>query len=224
MKDHISKYKICLVIDNVSDTQTSLEEARILLNLPFKEGSSILVTSRSKYILQDLNITALMKVPALTTNEAMALFIHHTGCGTSFLSKDQRSAVEMLVEQCNFKTEDRVEQEYHPLALKVLGTRVGPNPEKWCDIEIDFKRSENENIHHIFSILRSSYDALIPRYQRMFLDLALSRSDYIDGISEYDMEWQMRCLYGENKQGKNCFISKLVSLILFTISMLNVFF
>lgn len=189
---------MCLIVDNVSDNQTIFEEARTLLTLPFKEGSLILVTARSCIVLEKLRIPkkATMRVPALSPSEAQTLFSQHAGCDPRSLTDGQKRAMESFVERCNFGVEGMASQEYHPLALKVLGTRVGANPEEWQNIRIDFKHYENEETHPIFSILRSSYDAMKRGYQKLFLDIALFGRD-VNSVSLVDVEWQMRCLYGE---------------------------
>ena len=132
LRKNNAEHKVCLVIDNVCNNQASFDEARILLNLPFKQGSLILVTSQSFVILEKVKIKELiLKIPSLSTSEARALFIHHTSCDMpSGLFEEHERRVQMFVEQCNFKVEGRDSWEYHPLALKELGTRVGPNPDE----------------------------------------------------------------------------------------------
>ena len=167
--------KICLMIDNVLDDQASIQEARSLLNLPFAEGSVVLATSRSRMTLEKVKVKwgALMKIPSLTMDEAKALFLYHTGCDSTNLLEDQKKVVEEFVERCNFKVGDMISQEYHPLALKVLGTRVGPHPKEWVNVGIDSRFIDNECNHDVFSILRLSYDTLSPQYKRMFLGIVL---------------------------------------------------
>ena len=210
LKHHIPKQKVCLIIDNVSDNQTVFEEAKTLLSLPFEEGSLVLVTARSSIVLEKLKIhkKAMMRVPALSTGEAQTLFSQHAGCDTTSLTAGQNRTMERFVERCNFRVEGMASQEYHPLALKVLGTRVGPYPEEWHKLKIDFKYYENEDTHPIFSILRSSYDALNLVFQRMFLDIALLVGNDANGVGLLGVQWQMRCLYGETDEGS---ISDMVS-------------
>lgn len=194
-----------MILDNVSDDHIFFEEARTLLNLPFKNGSLILVTARSRIVLENLKIPkkATMKIPALSTVEANALFSQHAGCDRTSLTEGQKKLMENFVERCSFSVEGMASKEYHPLALKVLGTRVGPHPEKWQNIRIDFKYYENEDRHPIFSILRSSYDALNPDYQRMFLDIAIrgSEKEFAAELNtEFEVSWHMRFLYGETDE------------------------
>lgn len=117
------------------------------------------------------------------------------------------NALGKVVEQCCFKV-DISTSEYHPLALKVLGVRVGPVAQEWQ--KFDFKQYTKENIHPIFSILRSGYDALRPLYQRMFIDLAVYQADWTSHAYFYNV-W--RYVHGERDEDA---LVKLVSLSLST--------
>ncbi|KAG0599545.1 hypothetical protein M758_12G160500 [Ceratodon purpureus] len=196
LKDRISDQRIFLVIDNVNETSSS--EAKTFLGLPFKVGSLILVTARSITTLENLNISwrSCVKVPALQKEEAVALLTQHAGCDK--LSSEHKETLGKFVDKCCFNVEDWSLQEYHPLALKVLGTRMGPDPREWCKIVIDFKHPGNEGEHPLFSILRSSYDTLRPQiYQMMFMDLILGRNGSTYCINSHDMAWRLRYLYNE---------------------------
>lgn len=104
------------------------------------------------------------------------------------------NALGKVVEQCCFKV-DISTSEYHPLALKVLGVRVGPVAQEWQ--KFDFKQYTKENIHPIFSILRSGYVALRPLYQRMFIDLAVYQADWTSHAYFYNV-W--RYVHGERDE------------------------
>lgn len=177
LKDSIGKVRICLVIDNALDNLSFLEEAKTYLTLPFAKDNLVLVTARSIDVMRKLKISssACMRIPTLKRNEVIFLFSHHTSCDISNLSSRGYDTLEKLVEQCPFQVEDMSTSEYHPLALKVLGSQVGVDIEGWQHIVR--KHCSTENIHPIFSILRSSYDLLRPQYQRMYLDLALYQLD-----------------------------------------------
>lgn len=181
------------MIDNVSYDHASIQDAKTLLSLPFMNGSLVLVTSRSNMILEKLKVKwgALMKIPSVTMDEAKALFMYHIGCDTPNLLEDQKKVMKNFLSRCNFKLMQRIDmvsQAYHPLALKELGTRAGPNLEEWINIDMGFNDYES----HIFSILRLSYDTLIPQHKRMFLDIALSRRNYFGGIDVNGLIWQMQ--------------------------------
>ena len=160
-----------------------------------------------------------MKVPSLSAGEARALFIHHTSCGMSNrLFEDHERAMEMFVEQCNFKVEGTDLWEYHPLALKVLGTQVGPKPDEWEEIKVDSKYYGSETKDQIFAILRSGYDDLMPQHQRMFLDLALTWRSADLSTEGYGVTWELHCLHGERENG--FFPTHLVSFYSFTFEFL----
>ena len=62
-----------MVLDNVD--QASIDEAKMFLKLPFKNGSLILVTTRSIATLNKLNVSwkTCFRVPSLNKDEAVAL-------------------------------------------------------------------------------------------------------------------------------------------------------
>jgi hypothetical protein len=197
LKQHAPHHKACLVIDNVSNDQASIKEAKGYLHLPFQEGSVVFVTARSRAILTKLKVKwkICMKTPTLLEHEAKALFIHHAECATSGLSKLEEEALEKLMKHCCFRVNGAI-QEYHPLALRVLGTRVGPlDTKEWLDVAANLKYDVTGNVHPVFSILRSSYDTLSSECQRMFLDLALSRSDTTAALLDHMFLHRLSWLY-----------------------------
>ena len=61
---------------------------------------------------------------------------------------------------------------------------------------VNFKHRAYEKKHPIFSILRSSFDALeLQIHQRMFKDLVLGRNSLLHHMSADDLIWQLRYLY-----------------------------
>jgi hypothetical protein len=200
LKQHAPHHKACLVIDNVSNDQASIEEAKGYLHLTFQDGSVVFETARSRAILKILKVKwkICMKIPSLLEHEAKALFIHHAECATSGLSELEEEALEKLMKHCCFRVGD-AKQEYHPLALRVLGTRVGTvDTKEWLDIAANLNIYVTGNVLPVFSILRSSYDNLSSECQRMFLDLALSRSGTTAALSEYVVSYRWFCVYQMN--------------------------
>nr|PNR42739.1 hypothetical protein PHYPA_017569 [Physcomitrium patens] len=84
---------------------------------------------------------------------------------------------------------------HYSAIMQVLGVRVGPVAQEWQ--KFDFKQYTKENIHPIFSILRSGYDALRPLYQRMFIDLAVYQADWTSHAYFYNV-W--RYVHGERDE------------------------
>ena len=141
-----------------------------------------------------------MKTPSLLEHEAKALFIHHAECATSGLSKSEEEALEKLMKHCCFTVNGAIE-EYHPLALRALGTRAGTvDTKEWLDVAANLKYDVTGNVHPVFSILRSSYDTLSSECQRMFLDLALSWSDTTPAPFYHTIFQRWVCTYQTKKR------------------------
>ena len=113
------------------------------------------------------------------------------------------------VEECSFSRGVEVgdgyfeeKNEYHPLALKVLGSELGSlGNEAWrWEKKLEKLKSDKFNLslekkHRVFSILRFGYDALCIQEQRIFMDLALIwipewRSEEF-GLS---LDWRWLCI------------------------------
>ncbi|KAG0615190.1 hypothetical protein M758_5G022300 [Ceratodon purpureus] len=183
LKKEMPKNVVFLAIDNVSDDQVSINQAKLFLSGGFGSGSVILVTSRSLEVLKmhHLGIDEIncMEMPELVLDEAKALFLQH-----AIHDHDTRNEVandkviENCVKHCNFQKGDGRSYHYHPLALKVLGMGIGCNKYdlmKWAAElkELDVFNRQREPHHPIFSILRKSFDTLLPEDQMLFMDVAL---------------------------------------------------
>ena len=192
LRDELPKQKICLVIDNITDDQKSIWEAINYLRVSFKKGSMVLIIARSIDVLKKVSnhLEICFRVPALQEHEAADLFIHWAQCDRSKLSEEERILLVKFVNQCCFKVKDEDVGEYHPLALKVLGTHIGSNPQEWESKDIDFKSFSNP----MFSILRTNFDSLRNhRSKKMFIDMALNKN----GTTYDDLMWQIRFLHNE---------------------------
>lgn len=76
MKEHL-KVPVFLAVDNVQDDEASRQEARDYLKCVCCEGSIVLITSRSRVILEDVlsDPKCCKPVPTLTEVESMELFL-----------------------------------------------------------------------------------------------------------------------------------------------------
>ena len=76
MKEHL-KEPVFLAVDNVQDDEASRQEARDYLKCVCCEGSIVLITSRSRAILEDVlsDPKCCKPVPTLTEEECMELFL-----------------------------------------------------------------------------------------------------------------------------------------------------
>lgn len=175
---------VFLVLDNISDNQ--VEEAQMYLKGEFKQGSKVLVTSRSLGTLQRLHIRDCdcMGMPELEEEDATRLFLYYAA-PLEPLNDTDKDIINQCVEQCRFlKMNIGLKAHTHhylPLALKVLGSQLGgksPDPSEWKE-RLNKPKDRmfnqfNERQHPVFSVLRQGYDWLCPEQQHMFLDLALN--------------------------------------------------
>ena len=198
LKEHVPKHRLFLVVDNVWDQQDLIKEARSFLSLPFKEGSVVLVTARSMEILNLLkNIIPrenCFSTPFLDTDAATNLFLNAVGDKTfSKLDLNKQTLTKTFVRSCCFSLPDSYYgQEYHPLALRVLGRYVGQYPGPWENIKVDFiSMGENEEIDPLFSMLEIAWEPLATKCRSLFLDVVhFSETRQIFQRSEDDfLKW-----------------------------------
>lgn len=176
LMERLHRHKVFLALDNVNDTQEMLENARMFLRAGFHPESKVLVTARSCKVLEQLfgslaKMTSI-PVPKLTQEEAIRLFLQHATYENSTIesfSSECKDVIVRCVEQCF---------QGHPLALKALGARLriisDVDPQQWSEHleDLDFKMS-HDRVHPIFSILRTSYDALPEGHKFVYIDIAL---------------------------------------------------
>lgn len=174
---------VFLAIDNVvSEDRENLKQAKTYLGTNWKEGSVVMVTSRSlndlMYLKPHINEGNCMGVPELTKDDAMSLFLNHVRSTNAAIEVDEQ-LLNRCVEKCYFFKGVGQDRHYIPLALEVLGeelARVGNDPKKWSARlrKIDtFEKELSQKKHPIFSILRSSYDSLTDAAKTLFMDVAL---------------------------------------------------
>ncbi|KAG0631760.1 hypothetical protein M758_1G277600 [Ceratodon purpureus] len=180
---------VFLAVDNVSDTQESINEAKTYLSAGLPSGSIVMMTSRSKGTLlrvrPDVTESHVLEMPELDVEEAKSLF-----CRSSELElrggADDR-VVQRCVERCRFRKDGGSgSYHFHPLTLDVLGKQLGCiDPKEWeahlDKIDEDIFNGTGEKDHPIFSVLRKSYDVLSSEDQLLLMDVALflpSRQKY----------------------------------------------
>jgi hypothetical protein len=138
---------VFLAIDNVTNDESSWKEAHAYLMVGFHSESRIMITSRSKAIVQDLlpGVEFCMPMPSLSVKEAGAIFLKSAAPMKSIfmLTEEERRIVGLCIEQCLFESDqdgsgsssDQDElrfltgehqsslrrNSYHPLALSALG-------------------------------------------------------------------------------------------------------
>jgi hypothetical protein len=168
----------------VTDDVEILKEVRWYLSVSYSLGSMILVTSRSlEILLSELQIakTHCLEVPDLIETEAISLFLQ-AGPSSKHLELSSYSGDEQLrvvegVQRALFTRKLRPGEQFHPLALKALASRLGKlinKPEQWRNTleNLDLKFTQYK-VHPIFSILGSSFEMLPEEEKLIFMDVAL---------------------------------------------------
>ena len=192
LKEHVSRHRLFLVVDNVWDQQDSIKEARSFLSLPFKEGSVVLATARSSNILvllEKIPWPNCFSTPFLDIDTATNLFVNAVGDKTfSELDLNKQTLTKTFVRSCYFSRPGSfLGEEYHPLALEVLGRYVGLYPGRWEDIKVDFKSvGENEQRDPLFSVLEVGWEGLSKTCQSLFLDVVHFLETRLSGRDDRD--------------------------------------
>ncbi|KAG0556527.1 hypothetical protein KC19_11G060000 [Ceratodon purpureus] len=177
------KEPVFLAVDNVSDTQESIDEAKTYLSAGLPSGSIVMMTSRSKATLlrvrPDVTESHVLEMPELDVEEAKSLFRRSSELERRGEADD--GVVARCVKRCHFRKNDGSGSfQYHPLTLDVLGKQLGCiDPKEWeahlDKIDEDIFNGTREKDHPIFSVLRKSYDDLSsnPDDQLLLMDVAL---------------------------------------------------
>lgn len=158
LQERLCQKRIFLVLDNVCD----LEQLYALCGriIWFGQGSRIIVTTRDKYILDQLKVGHVYEMKKMDDNESLELFswyaFNQPGPSEDFaeLSRDVVNFCEGL-----------------PLALKVIADKLrGREETEWKSvIEKYCKRTPNKDI---MDVLRISFDRLESEEQEIFLHIA----------------------------------------------------
>lgn len=195
LNDGIIKEAVFLALDNISDSYSSVNEAKRYLSAKLPPGSIVMVTARSLGSLTQLrpyvDESNCMEMPELKVKEARSLFAKSSNFEPR--NEDDEQLLDCCVQQCCFRKDDGKSKSYHyhPLALDVLGRQLGCiNPKEWRaqlhkidQIGQDIFNQSRENKHPIFSILRTSFDTLPPEDQMLFMDIGLFIPDFVSGDS-----------------------------------------
>ena len=211
------KEAVFLAVDNVSDTQASVDEARRYLAASLPAGSVVVVTARGRGTLMRVGpyVTEsnVVGMPELDVEEAKALFAASSNLEWS--SEADEELVVRCVERCHFAKDDGSgSKQYHPLTLDVLGKQLGCVDRREWKAELDKIDADIFNLtgdaeHSIFSILRKSYDTLSREDQLLFVDVALDfcpqfRMYFVrfrdDGYGRSMLEWLGK-VHGVNADG-----------------------
>ena len=140
----------------MTDAPEILEEVLWYLSVPRCVGSMILVTSRSlDVLLSELQIAKshCMEVPDLNESEAISLFLQAgpsiKHLKFSLFSDDEKVRVVEGVQKALVRRTSRSDKQFHPLALKALGSRLGRlinKPEQWrntpADLDLKFTQRQ----------------------------------------------------------------------------------
>jgi hypothetical protein len=150
LKEHL-KVPVFLAVDNVQDDEASRQEARDYLKCVCCEGSIVLITSRSRVILEDVlsDPKCCKPVPTLTEVESMELFLQIAMPKMKLASFDEeqvRALWKNCTRYCFFsvqegassgivepvfkddrpmivtKTGDEENGHYHPLAIRAVAS------------------------------------------------------------------------------------------------------
>jgi len=196
LNQQVRRRRLFLVVDNVWDQQTSREEARSFLDLPFKKGSVVLVTARSIQILNLFkNVIPwedCFSTPFLDTHAATNLFLNSAGYKSlSELEPKEQALTTTFVRSCWFSMPGSSDgRQYHPLALRVLGGYVGQYMGPWENIKIDFKSfGENEKKDPLFSVLEIGWEGLSPECRSLFLEIVQILGSYVSHDVQAFFKW-----------------------------------
>jgi len=177
LRTSLSKQRVLLAIDNVLDDYESIKHAKMFLEVPFHEESLVIVTARSKSILERLGIDgdACLEMPELEEVDAMKLFLHHAAHGKQFIEDENKSNILKCIQRCYFSKGVGLGHHYHPLALEALGLQLyyhGETPLEWVK-NLPRVRTFGylSRRNPVFDILRSNFDLLPSSEQSLFMDV-----------------------------------------------------
>ncbi|XP_024030236.1 disease resistance-like protein DSC1 [Morus notabilis] len=157
VRDRLQRTKVLVVLDDVDD----VEQLEYLVRDRdwFGQGSRIIITTRDKQVLTNIEADGIYEVDELNSHDALQLFYASAFKGNS----PSPVYVEMS---------KRVVTEYAkgvPLALKVLGCHLcSKSIEEW---ESELKRLENIPYDKVQNVLKMSYDGLCSEEKNIFLDI-----------------------------------------------------
>jgi hypothetical protein len=110
MREYIKREPVFLVIDNVINDERSWKEAHDYLTVGFHPESRIVITSRSRVIVQDLlpHVEFCKPMPKLSEREAGEIFLKSGAPMKSYssLTDEERRILKLCIKLCRFRTEE----------------------------------------------------------------------------------------------------------------------
>lgn len=173
------RQKIFIAIDNVTHSAKVIAQAEALLHIGYAQGSVALLTARTFDQLENVKPSKFQggtiyesncfEMPELEETEARSLLLHHAS-PSSHVNED---VLMECLQRCYFSKDDG-DCHFLPLALEVLGLRLGRNADQWKGkLELDTLSQPQEREHPVFSLLRRRFDVLDKEDQVLFMDAAL---------------------------------------------------
>jgi hypothetical protein len=159
--------KVLLVLDDV----TNSDQLNDLIGTycSFGEGSRIIVTTRDKQVLKNVDADGIHEVKGMNFQESLRLF-----CLKAF---KQNYPIEDYV---GFTEKILNYAEGVPLALKVLGSSLyGRTKEVW---ESQLKKLKKSGMNDILEVLKLSYDGLDENEMDIFLDIACFYRGHLENV------------------------------------------
>ena len=191
IKERLHRKNVLVVFDDV-DKREQLE-ALMGERCWFGDGSKIIVVTKNKHLLQEVEVDGMYHVKELYRNQSLQLFSLHAFRETC-PPQDYEELSEKVVDYCKGL----------PLALKILGSHLSIRDKAGWKIDI----AHWQNIPHddILGKLRVSFDALDVDSSEIFLDIASffvgKDKDYVADIvgARYDChpEIAFRALIGRS--------------------------
>jgi hypothetical protein len=203
LKNRLKGIPVFLAVDNVQDDEASRQEARNFLEYITCPGSKVLITSRSRDIVNSVlhDVSCCEPIPNLDESEAMELFLKIAAPmieSTSSLNVEEIEVLRECLKCCYFTIEESVAPNtvssttsgdckighYHPLALRSVASFLQDRYVDKSSILSWKKNLEDPSLmlYHsreskdIFNILGLDFDRLCETGKQLFLDVAVFAS------------------------------------------------
>ena len=212
MREYIKREPVFLVIDNVINDERSWKEAHDYLTVGFHPESRIVITSRSRVIVQDLlpDVQFCKPMPKLSEREAGEIFLKSAAPMKSYssLTDEERRILKLCTKLCRFRTEEDPSYEtrsvslgddderwrsysYHPLALSALGDFFyrfisNKNMLLWKEHLAENKVLLNDvwKSSNVLRIVGMQFSTFHQNEQLLFLDIVLYGKMWLEVTSE----------------------------------------
>lgn len=172
LRERLPRCKVFLALDNVRDDAVSREEALSYLSLVNAE-SMVVVTARSLDVLTDkLKIcpSACVRVPDLTLDEAINVFLQVAapGCSFSSFKEDERCFIRKCVTRATVPSCNTLGATFTPLKLKGFGAQMciymaDPEKREQGLALLDLQYSNSDEVQHSInsSVAETSFVLLV---------------------------------------------------------------